>query len=206
VAYAAVDNNNGSPNFFLDYGRFYMSGNVMEGNTTITNDNWAGGITGGMTLRLPTGGTSNRRHIDSVRVTTPFVTNPTVATSTTMAINLRTAEEAYELVLERAGASLRRDAVDIRVINETRTGTSTFGNNGLITSQNQVGGWPVLNSLPPDPRHLRGTANDDGIPDWFKIKHRLPLGQNMANRYSLSPYYTNLEMYLNSLVEHIHNP
>ena len=35
--------------------------------------------------------------------------------------------EAYELVLKHAGASLVRDAVDARIIEEIRTGTATYG-------------------------------------------------------------------------------
>jgi hypothetical protein len=113
---------------------------------------------------------------------------------------MRTAEAAFEAVLERAGASLKRDAVDTRIINETRTGTATFGN-GLLGNSLGPRDWPVLNSLPPAFRTNRGTPNDDGIPDAWKIANKLPLNQNMANRYSLSNVYTNLEMYLNSLVE-----
>jgi len=68
------------------------------------------------------------------------------------------------------------------------------------------GNWHVHDvNAQPAQRMLRGTAQDDGIPDWFKIKHRLPLGQNMANRHSICPYFTNLEVYLNYIVEHIHN-
>jgi hypothetical protein len=139
-------------------------------------------------------GASNRNHIDSVRVFMPFPS---------LAVNMRPAEEAFEVVLQRAGASLRRDAVDERIIHETRTGTFTFGNRGFINSQTDVGGWPELRSEEPAPRTLRGTPHDDGIPDWFKLRYNLPLNENVANRYDFCDLYTNLEIYLHFRVQHI---
>ena len=81
-----------------------------------------------------------------------------------MAINQQTAEEAYHSVLEHAGASLpKRDAVDLRIIDEVRNGYATFEGPsyekhykvadkskkcGIIDSQNDVGGWPELKSTP----------------------------------------------------------
>jgi len=173
---------------FRDLGWFYMTGNVMEGNATLTANNWNN-------VALQSDSRSRGANVNNVRVNEPFMAG--------WEIYMRSAEEAFEVVTERAGASLRRDAVDTRVIGEVRAGNATFGN-GLVQGDVIPGGLPVLQSEPPAPRFLRGTANDDGIPDWFKIQHRLPLTQNMANRYSISPYYTNLEMYLNYIVQHIH--
>jgi len=170
-----------------------MTGNVMLGNPTLSADNWSGN---GM-LIAPPAGPSNRNHIDSLRVLTPFLP---------LAVNMRSAEEAFDVVLQRAGASHRRDAIDARIVEETRTGTYTFGDRGFINSQTDVGGWVVMNSEPVAPRTLRGTPSDDGIPDWFKLQHNLPLNENVANRYDLSPVFTNLEMFLNAIVEHIHQP
>ena len=203
LAYARVDHNAGGQGVFVDYGNFYMNGNFMVGNATISNDNWAGN---GMSLDPPirfetingrrtfvTDHTlTNRQNIDAVRQTTPFPT---------LGINLQTAHEAYETVLARAGASLKRDAVDTRIINEVHNGIFTFGRNGHIDSQTDVGGWPTLNSEPPAFRTNKGIPLDDGIPDAWKIAHGLPINQNVANLYNLSNIYTNLEMYLNSLVE-----
>ena len=81
--------------------------------------------------------------------------------------------EAYEAVLARAGASLVRDPIDKRIIEEVRNGTATFGGaygekSGIIDSQDDVGGWPVLRSakVPVD-------SDGDGMPDWWKIAHGL---------------------------------
>jgi hypothetical protein len=89
-------------------------------------------------------------------------------------------------------------------VHETRTGTAPFGRNGHIDSQTDVGGWPTLNSEPPAFRTNKGTPLDDGIPDVWKIAHGLPVNQNVANLYNLSNVYTNLEIYLNSLVADTH--
>ena len=65
------------------------------------------------------------------------------------------APTAYERVLNLAGQRLVRDAVDTRIISEVR-------NEGghQINSQNQVGGWPALNSSTPP-----ADTDQDGIPD-----------------------------------------
>lgn len=48
------------------------------------------------------------------------------------------ATEAYELVQQKAGASLTRDAADSRVVQGIRDRTHR-----LIDSQKDVGGWPT---------------------------------------------------------------
>jgi hypothetical protein len=102
-------------------------------------------------------------------------------------------------VLACVGASLVRDAIDRRVVEETRTGTVTYsgsltGRAGIIDSQSDVGGWPVYSSAaaPPD-------ANGDGIPDGW-LESRYP-GKTAASVNAEG--YTCLEVYLNSLVEDI---
>jgi len=160
----------------------------MEGNTALTNNNWNN-------VALQSDPRSRGANVNNVRVNEPFMPE--------FAIYMRTAQEALEVVTERAGASLRRDAIDTRIVGEVRAGNATFPN-GHLAGNTIPGGWHVHQGEPVAPRFLRNTANDDGIPDWFKIQHRLPLGQNMANRHSICPVFTNLEVYLNSIVEHIH--
>ena len=115
----------------------------------------------------------------------------------------RTAQESFEWVLEKVGCSLVRDAVDERIINEVRTGTVTYkGSNsgipGIIDSQEDAGGWPVLKSLPA-PKD----TDRDGMPDAWEIENGLDPDRRDGRFYDLDPNYTNLEVYLNSLVEHI---
>ena len=106
---------------------------------------------------------------------------------------------AYEKVLKFAGASFKRDIVDERIVNEVKTGTSTFkgslsGNAGLIDSQSDVGGWPEYKSTT-----ALIDSNHDGIPDGWLEKYFPCKNANDKNENG----YTLLEVYLNSLVQTI---
>lgn len=154
------------------FGRFYIHGNTLEGNPEASADNWNGGVK----VAYP----------DSVKASNPFVVE---------AIAEQSAEQAYKQVLQFAGASLKRDAVDTRIVKEISTGTASKGKakNGIIDSQAEVGGWPVLKSeqAPKD-------ADGDGMPDAWEIKNKLnPNDSADANLKTLAQPYTNLEHYLN---------
>lgn len=154
-------------------GKFYVHGNHMEGSEKVTKNNWNGGVQGD--------------DPEAARVNDPFDSNNNVDT--------QDARKAMDLVLKRAGASLKRDAVDIRIINETRSGKTTFGN-GIIDSQEQVGSWPKLKSVPASK-----DTDEDGMPDaWEKAKGLNPAKANAAD-HGLDKGYTNLEVYLNEIIE-----
>jgi hypothetical protein len=55
----------------------------------------------------------------------------------------QSASDAYDLVLLHAGASKVRDACDKRIVNEVKTSAGK-----VPDSQDEVGGWPTLRSLP----------------------------------------------------------
>lgn len=158
------------------YGQFYIQGNCLEGNTQVSKDNWNGGM--------------RYKQADSARVRRPFAVET---------IEVQSAEEAFTAVLKNAGASYRRDIVDKRIIEEAKTGKSTCGKgkDGIIDSQKDVGGWPILKSEPAP------TDKDaDGIPDDWETKHTLdPTNGADGASYTLSKSYTNLEVYLNELVK-----
>jgi hypothetical protein len=99
-------------------------------------------------------------------------------------------------VLAAAGASLSRDAVDQRIVEEVRTGKPRFGRNGIIDSQKDVGGWPELRSLPAPQ-----DTDQDGMPDAWEKKHGLD-ANHPADRNADRDHdgYTNLEEYLNSII------
>jgi hypothetical protein len=103
----------------------------------------------------------------------------------------QTAAQSYELVLAHSGASLRRDAVDERVIENVRRRRGV-----LIDSQSQVGGWPALESTPAP-----ADSDSDGMPDLWERAHDLNPG-DPSDRNSDRDLdgYTALEDYLNSLV------
>lgn len=168
------------------WGTFYVSGNYMNGSTTVTNDNWVG--------MHPNPSSKSKSELKS---DTEFNAG---------SISTSLATVAYDKVLNYAGASLVRDAVDTRIVSETLNGTYTYtgsngSTNGLIDTQSDVGGWPTYNSstAPTD-------TDNDGMPDTWEASNGL--NSNSAadgTTYTLDPNYTNVEVYINSLVASISN-
>src|SRR5699024_7541126 len=102
-----------------------------------------------------------------------------------------------------AGASLKRDPVDERIIDNVRKGTFTAdgsegSKNGIIDSQKDVGGWPTLESIPA-PKD----SDDDGMPNNWESDHQLDPNTSNSNGKDLSTVYDNVEVYLHSLVKEI---
>lgn len=160
---------------YSPFGKFYVNGNFVEGYPEVTNNNWNGGV--------------QCNDLDSVRALQPF---------NVVAINKEGAINACKNVLESAGASVARDGIDARIVKEVETGTASKGKNknGIIDSQNDVGGWPELKSTAP----LMDT-DGDGMPDEWETKNKLnPADEKDSPLYTLDNSYTNLEIYLNSLV------
>lgn len=161
------------------YGGFYVAGNVVYGNEAVTADNWNGGVI--------------CDHPDSAYVSEPFQV---------VEIDPQPAQQAYEAVLQFAGASFSRDAVDARLVEEVRTGKSVHGKNknGIIDSQRDVGGWPELKSEPAP-----ADKDHDGMPDNWELAQGLdPEDGSDAMSFGLNKNYTNVEMYLNSLVKSVY--
>jgi len=164
-------------------GLFYVNGNYMYGNAAVTGDNWQG--------IHPSSGSINTYRTDT-EFDFPFTTT-------------HTAGNAFEKVLAYAGASLVRDTIDRRIMEEIRNGNYTYtgskgGTKGIIDSQEDVGGWPEYNSgsAPVD-------SDNDGIPDdWEDILGLDPTDAADAKRTNREGY-TMLEVYLNTLVSSIVN-
>ena len=119
--------------------------------------------------------------------------------------SLQPAQDAYQSVLQYAGASLKRDDYDQRIVDETRNGTYTYegshgSTNGLIDQPSDVGGWQTYQSAPAPL-----DTDADGMPDAWEKQHGLnPNDASDSSAYSLNTDYTNLEMYLNELVNHLY--
>lgn len=184
------------------WGKFYVSGNYFDATSpyldskyqsllkAVNEDNWVG-IQPNLNKGPLPGGS-----IDNIKSSAAFVI------STDMDEFTQSSKEAFSSVLLHAGASLKRDAVDTRIINDVKEGTYkkvTTANgsaNGLIDSQQDVGGWP---------QYIATAAwvdtDGDGMPDEWETAQGLdPANATDGAKYNLSPDYTNLEVYLNSLV------
>lgn len=163
------------------WGKFYLKGNYIHENTKATKNNLLG---------LQPNPSS--KSINDLVVDKPFEV-PYVVTDN--------AETAYARVLADAGASLRRDKTDIRVVDEVRNGLApkrASADNGtkpgLIDSQKDVGGWDTYTY---DPDEIYIDSDIDGIPDgWLEINHPGKSANDMNE-----DGYTYLEVYLNGLVE-----
>ena len=167
------------------HGVFYVKGNVIEGNKQVSKDNTEGVVMN-----------------ENFATNAPNVTKNDIISKTEyefQPVKTESAKKAFKSVLRYAGASLARDVHDIRYVNNAETGTFTFSGskgskNGLIDSQNDVGGWPVYASLPAP-----ADSNNDGIPDgWLEKKYPGKKSTDLDKKG-----YTYLEVYLNSLVKHI---
>ena len=161
-------------------GEFYVKGNYMEGNPEITKDN------------------SKGVYVSKASAPTTKIVSTEFAMEGTKPENLRTtsAQEAYPEVLAKAGATYpRRDALDARIINGVKNDTGRFAN-----LDDEVGGYPIRESVKrPDDFD----KDKDGMADAWELENGLDPtnpedGKQLASDNS---GYTNLEKYLNSLVD-----
>ena len=125
-------------------------------------------------------------------------------------VTTHSAAESFSKVLAYSGASLYRDEIDARYMEEAKTGTAKYKGSitqspGIIDKVADVNGYTEANfgtaSRPAD-----FDTDKDGIPDSWETANGLdPNNATDALTYSLDSkgYYTNLEVYANSLVEDI---
>ncbi len=155
------------------FGKWHVDGNLLETHL---------GIKRGKELVTID---DRERRVDSVLVERPVQFAPVLTD---------TPELAYKKVLDQAGAVLpKRDSHDQRIIREVRSGQATFGD-GIVSTQSDVGGWPVLNSAPAPV-----DSDADGMPDaWerrFNPNH--DLSWSSASDAD-GDGYTNIEEFLNN--------
>ena len=183
---------------YVTPGQFYISGNYMYGSTEVTNDNLCDKAID------PDNNMSYADWKNQCAASERKKSSDYDFTSYNV-ISMHQAETAFEKVLRYAGASYKRDDVDKRLRWEVLKGIAYYQGsngsvNGMIDSQNDVGGWPELK----DTGKLADTDND-GIPDEWETAHGLTVGTNNATTKILDQkgYYTDLEVYANYLVQEI---
>jgi hypothetical protein len=184
------------------FGKAYVTGNIVEGNEKVTADNWAGGV---QIEDMEDAG----KHTEAIRVNDPM---PMAK------VSLLATKDAYNYVLENAGAALpKRDAVDKRIIETVKTGKISYVEGGkthigdkfikrrlpddsykqgIIVHPSQVGGYPEYKGTPYK------DSDGDGMPDVWETKHGLNSKSAAdASQDRDKDGYTNIEEYLNSLVD-----
>jgi len=180
------------------WGRFYINGNINTKYTGINTDNWKG-------VRINCSdlinGQKTREDLDAGK-----------EVGEVPLLHQHTAEDCYPLVLQYAGCSKSRDAIDTRLAKECKDGTYTFkgasaNKGGLIDKLTDLkpadatadwSPWPELKSATP-PIDTDG----DGIPDEWEKAHGLNLNNAKDGNDRTDEGYTMLEVYLNSLVDDI---
>lgn len=180
------------------YGKFYLSGNYMDTRSDLSESQLA---------------EAEAANSDNTSSTAFVVKNNEISAQNMLVAKcfdilsdysfMQSAQDAYEDVLKYAGVSNKRDLVDTRIVNETRTGTySREGSNGssygFIDTQKDAEGWDEYVEV-----HSSEVDSDgDGMPDIWEEQNGLnPADKSDAVKYNLSKDYTNLEIYINSLVE-----
>ncbi len=161
-------------------GKWYVADNFVVGNPKVSANNWDGGVQ----FDDVETEAEIKILIRKVRAATPTPA-PT--------IKQQSAEQAYKLVLARAGATLpKRDPVDERIISIVRTGKPTF-KNGIINIPSDIGGWPDYKSSPAP-----ADSDHDGMPDTWEKKFSLKWNDPSDGAQDTDgDGYTNVEEWLN---------
>ena len=214
VTVGANGNSEGYPIYWTMTSRYYLSGNQINssnaGWSNISYDSGTYTINGERYSPDP-----NHYYGNSVTYTknssgTDCVPIKMNAPAPTGEVTTHTAAMAYDKVLNYAGASLERDNVDERYATEAKNGTATYTGSvtktaGRIDLVSDVNGY-TENNFGTGSRASGFDTDYDGIPDNWETANGLnPNDPNDGKTYTLDSkgWYTNLEVYLSSLVEDI---
>ncbi len=232
------DATNGGSNPFPGYAsRYYIKGNYVTAASKPENYDWSGVIyDSGLSTINDERYIKDANHYYGTDVTYVKDANQIDCVKLKLDepidggdVTTHSAQTAYQKVLLYGGASLYRDAVDVRNMEEMSNGTTTY--NGDVAYVNSYGTTfdksntkgildfindpnedenPKTASFPTLTSETRPTGFDtdnDGIPDEWETANGLdPNNASDAVLYTLDTekrWYTNIEVYINSLVEHI---
>ena len=216
VTVGAKDNADGHPNLWTMTSRYFIDGNQM--NNTANFDGWSNISYDSGTYTIDGERWSpdpnhyngenvtykkNSAGIDCVRIR---LDEPAPIGE----ITTHTAAMAYDKVLQYAGASLYPDDVDTRYFDEAKNGIATY--KGSVTGK--AGRIDLVSDVNGYTEETFGTGNrpdgfdtdNDGMPDAWETANGLnPNDASDAKTYTLDSkgWYTNIEVYANSLVEDI---
>lgn len=198
-----VNESEGNPMYHV-WATIYVDGNVNPSFADVTRDNWNYGIWLQIDSKYRNNASQYNLDRNRMRLAEPvkyyYVTT-------------HSAEDTYDRVLDYAGASLVRDSHDELMVSDTRNGAATYTGKGegdapgIIDSPDDNRpadapdnwkAWPALESQPAP-----ADTDGDGMPDEWEIANGLdPNDPADGNRYN-DEGYTMVEVYINSLVDHI---
>lgn len=153
---------------------YYVEGNLLEADGTVIENPYA------VNTQKDEDGNPIEGAYEPTKSDTKVVDNGTV---------YEDAKTAYANVLSQAGASLKRDATDNRIIKDVISGTATKTENGMIATV-EDSDYDVYEIVK---RADDFDANQNGIADWYESA----TGKTDAQADPDGDGYTNLEDYLN---------
>jgi pectate lyase len=162
----------------LPYGQYFVVGNMIEGNKMVNRDNMVG------VTAMPAPGV--------------YIKQP----HGVIDLPKEDAEMAYQSIIKNVGASFQRDDMDERIISEMLNGKGKIidvqgGFPHGTAYEKSKGAWPVLKATVSLP-----DQDADGIPDEWERKNGLnPNDTNDGATHTLHPSFTNIEVYVNSLLK-----
>ena len=180
--------------------KWYLEGNVIEGNSSASSNNWNA-------VKVETYSLAQIRTNERIVPNTPYYKYTVMGgvgnyiPEKYMMYNLETAEQAYATVVAKAG-TIHSDRIESRILKEAREGgKTTYGGatlgagKGIIDTENDCEGFYSYTKdyvVPTD-------TDRDGMPDEWENSHGL--NPNQADQNTLNAEgYTALEVYLNSLM------
>jgi pectate lyase len=167
----------------IPYGKYFVDKNYVDGSLETTLNNWLGVVMDNGT----------KKDAEEARQKAAFPAEH---------VDTHAPVDAYDHVLEKAGASFRRDTLDQRIITDVknRTGRIIDVQGGFAHGtayETTVNAWPSLKSLPAPV-----DTDKDGIPDDWEKKNGLNANDpSDAAKASVHRHYTNIEVYLNEILK-----
>jgi pectate lyase len=176
---------NPGKNETIGFGKWYVNGNYVDEAKDVSDNNWLG-------VQMGNGGTETDKKETVVDKIFPAED-----------IIMQSPKDAYKAILQFAGCSYpARDTLDMRIMQNVVERKGSFidvqGSYPHGTEyEKTINAWPTLKSLPA-PKD----TDSDGMPDeWEKKKGLNPNDGADAPTYKLDKFYTNIEVYLNSLIK-----
>ena len=167
----------------IPFGKWYVAGNFVEMSPEVNKNNSIG-------VHMDKGNDADKKQalVANAFSFVPVTTQPAI--------------DAYKSVTAKAGASLLRDTLDARIINDLKKGSGKIidvqgGYSHGTAYEISRSAWPVFKQVaaPVD-------TDKDGIPDvWEDARGLNKADASDALKATLYKAFSNIEVYVNSLVK-----